>query len=212
MRSKFNAVVATTTAALLFACYTPAARADHATDAKAGALSYMQALIDHDKDKMASLFSGAANEKQLGEQLADMMVSVKALEAACTKRFGADAMKNKSNDMNPEKMKQEIEQSEVTVEGTTATLHKPGAKDGMQMVNEGGVWKVTSITGNPMGTKVTLSFLPPVQEVMKEVTQEVVDGKYATMDEVKKAGSDKMRARMNARMGTSTRPSTQPSH
>lgn len=209
MQLKLPTLAATLAAAALCAICAPAAHADDAADAKKSALAYMDAMIANDKAKMNENFKGTATEKQAGELMADLFGAYKGFEAACVKKFGPDAMKDKGNDMDPKALRAELEKSEIAVDGDKATVKKDGQADGMQLVKDGGTWKVSSFTGNPMATGMMMGFLKPVETVMKEMTTEVEAGKYKSIDEVKAAGQQKMQALMGGGAG-GNKPSTQP--
>jgi hypothetical protein len=164
----------------------PMARAEDAdlsTPKKAG-VSFAKAVTAGDMAAVKSMSTGSDADYALVKMISDLMVSMKNLEAASIKKFGADAKLPKEMAMD---LAGDFASAEEKIDGDSATLtlkSKPDDKFPPTFKKDGNQWKMdlSNLTKDP-ATGTMSQMIPPMVKAMNTVAKNIGDDKYKTAAE-----------------------------
>jgi hypothetical protein len=164
---------------------------------KAVALEFGKAMEMGDAAAAKKVAIFGKDEEALIDGMAAITGGMKKMLAAATEKFGAEgaqSLMGPNADMNIVK---QIEESELKIDGDTATLAGKDSSDPLKLKKVDGAWKVdvTSMNNDPnMAQQVPM--FNSMAKVFTDTAAEISAGKYSTVDECQQAMQAKFLAAM----------------
>ena len=166
---------------------------------KKAALAFAKAVAAGDPDGIKATSTGGDNDYTIIKAVSDLFVSIRQLQNATTKKFGAEAGKKIPDPASA--LVDQLERSEEKVAGDTATLILPEGRDNKfppTLKKSGDEWKIDLkvMSADPDFVKMK-DMAPKAVAAINGITQAVDAGKYPTLDDALTAFSETM-----AKIGT----------
>src|SRR5688572_1736618 len=173
----------------------PAAAAAADATPKQAAVEWATALTSGDATTARTLMTGTEEQMKMMDGMVGFMGAAKNMRDAMKEKFGDDAVKQAggaATGMDPEEMKQKIDESTEKIEGDTASLTVKGEEQPLVLKKQDGRWKI-DLNGPAMAEMQQASaMMAPMQKAMDETTAEIKAGKYKTVQEAQMAMGKKM--------------------
>jgi len=162
---------------------------------KAAAKSLYRAVEASDAATVREVFQADdAKQRELAAAFADLLVTGKALTDAASKKFG-QAGEDIGQAMVGKDEPARIDAAEEKRSGDTATLVLPGQSRPMVFQQSGGKWRLRVMEyagATPQNLPRQLTMLRRVTAALAESAKEIGEGRYATVDDARKAVEGKL--------------------
>jgi hypothetical protein len=162
------------------------------------------------------LHATTPTEEKLADAMAANAVAGAKVYNAAVKKFSEETVRKELLGLIPmQSSEKEIDDTQWKIEGDKATPVETGDRKfvGAGLKKIDGVWKLSIsdlAAGHPEGElKQMMGLIEKQSAMMNETAKETTDGKYATVQDLKKGTIDKMRKLMQEAQAMATAPSTQ---
>jgi hypothetical protein len=164
---------------------------------KSAAMAFGTALLAGDSAGIKATSMGTDNDFKVVDAMGQMVGAMKKLSDAAVAKWGKDNALSKGS-MAPD-IQKELEESEVKIDGDSATIikkDKSDAKSPMKLKKVDGNWKVDLGSLPKEGMDQLVKMAPAMAKAAAEVSAEIAADKYKTADEAQQALGAKMLAAM----------------
>jgi len=162
---------------------------------KAAAKSLYQAVEASDAAAVRKVLQADdAGQRELAAAFAELLVAGKSLTDAASKRFG-QAGEEIGQAMVGKDEPARIDAAEEKRSGDTATLVFPGQSRPMTFRQSGGKWRLRVMDyagATPENLPRQLAMLRRITSVLEQSAREIGEGRYATVDDARKAVEGKL--------------------
>lgn len=191
-------------ALLVLASATAFARAGDKDDIKESIKSLAVALNNGDGPTAKKHVVSDDNNQKLIETLTKVTKANRDLQDAAVAKFGDEGKTLGGNRMGPKapQFDKDFDDAQITVNGDTATVtgKAEGNAHPATFKKEDGTWKLDLLATAPSVAQLgqQAGMMGKMADVMNEVTGEIKDGKYSSVQEAKQGLYQKLAAAMGA--------------
>ena len=161
-----------------------AAEAPDLSTPRRAATAFVHGLDDGSADEAKLASIGSGDDYKILDTLIGFLNANRQLRTAAVARFGEDGKRIPDEEMMSF-TNQFMTNEERPVDDETATVGRVGERDPMRLKKIGSEWKV-DLTAIP-GKRQIVSSVPKVQAVLVAITADITAGKFASVDQAKKA-------------------------